>query len=380
MKIEEILHKNKLNHWEYDIEKLKVFVEEESKKYVGKGELCKAMGVYTDFLNNVEKKNNIKFNYNFNVGKFNPDFKAIYQDYNWCYQKYIIERKTYQEMADELGCSKRVIEKWCCERHQLNKHTMRKYLKLNTTQRKLITVSLLGDGHIDKRENQPIFIVSHAENQKEYLYWKYNILKDLCNKEPSIVNGKAKDFNGEYYFCQTQYRINTKIIDELAEIRNMTKQEIIKQLDKFQLSIFFLDDGYRSNSNWELCFATFNVNEKSLFIDMLKDKFGLVGKIKKDVRYFELNSDSSRKLDDIILKNIPNDLDIIKYKIIDNYITSPSEYVYVIDENKNKIGISAYFKHLHKGNYIPIREYLIEHDIHEIKYNELDKLQTTIGG
>lgn len=45
-----------------------------------------------------------------NIKKNNPKFKAIYQDYDWCYQKFVIENKSHREMAEEANCSLRVIQ------------------------------------------------------------------------------------------------------------------------------------------------------------------------------------------------------------------------------------------------------------------------------
>ena len=375
MELKDILKKDECNNWVYDINILKPYVEDISSNYSNIGELTKALGVYREFLSSVEKKYDFKFNYHFQHNKYSMNFKAIYQDYDWCYQKYVIERKTYQEMADELGCSKRVIEKWCSERHKLNQHTIRHHLKLTDMQKRLILASLLGDGHIDKRENNPIFIVSHAENQKDYLYWKHNILKNLCNKKPSIIQGKAKDYNGKIYECQKQYRMCTKVVDELAEYRKLSKIDIIKQLDEFQLSVYFLDDGCRDDSNWTLCVASFTQEEKEFFINYIKEKFNLIGYVTTfDNRYIKLTSDSSRDLDNIILKNIPNELDIVKYKIINKVITKPANYVYIIDKDNKKVGISAYFKNNpQRCQYQDLREYLLSKNIKEINYNRIDE-------
>ena len=51
----------------------------------------------------------------------------------------------------------------------------------------------------------------------------------------------------------------------------------------------------------------------------LKEDFNLTAyKSNSDKRYIKFNADSSRELDKIILDNIPNELDIIKYKILRN--------------------------------------------------------------
>jgi len=53
-------------------------------------------------------------------------------------------------------------------------------------------------------------------------------------------------------------------------------------------------------------------------INLLKEKFELICWQEKDVRYIRFDAPSSRKIDKIILNNIPNNLDIIKYKITEN--------------------------------------------------------------
>lgn len=252
------------------------------------------------------------------IRKNNINFKAIYQDYDWCYQKYVVERKTYEEMAEEAGTTKRTIEKWCSDKHKLNSHTLRNLIKLNDIQKQLVMFSMLGDGHIDKRETQPIFIVSHAENQKDYLFWKYDILKNICNKEPSYIAENKSGFGDREYVCQPTYRISTKIIDDLKPIRNMSKLEIINKLNEFGLAVHFLDDASCSKGEyWELCYAAFTEEEKELYRKILKERFGIEARLRKDNRYIGFGKEDSKKISDIILRNIPNDLDIIKCKILE---------------------------------------------------------------
>ena len=96
----------------------------------------------------------------------------------------------------------------------------------------------------------------------------------------------------------------------------MKKIDIINQLNEFGLSIFVLDDAYRSSSGWSICYANFSDEEKTAFINVLKNKFNILSNVNKDKRYLYIPSKYSKILDEIILRNIPNDLDIIKYKIL----------------------------------------------------------------
>ena len=267
-------------------------------------------------LSSVNSKVNqmeIKTNY-----KNSSKYKAIYQDYDWCYQKYMIEGLNHKEMAKEANCTKRVIEKWCQEKHRLTQEYRQINKKLNNLQKNLIIGSMLGDGHIDKREDQPMFIEVHAENQKDYLYYKYNTLIDFCNNPPTRKDACYKNFNGKLYLCQPSYRFCTRIYDCLLEYRGKSYTYLLNLMNEFSFSIWMLDDGYRDKSNWELCVAEYTQDDINYAINLLKEKFELICWQEKDVRYIRFDAPSSRKIDKIILNNIPNNLDIIKYKITEN--------------------------------------------------------------
>jgi hypothetical protein len=265
------------------------------------------------------KKQAMKLEYPI-VQTHNSKFKAIYQDYDWCYQKFIIENKNYKEISEEANCSLRVIQKWFSEKYKLNWRTRKNILSLNKKQIDLIIGSILGDGHIDKRPKYPNFIVSNSENQKEYLYWKYDIMKNLCNKEPTYNEPFVQKFpNGKEYLCQSFYKFQTRTMNCLVEYRDLSIYERIERLNEFSLSIFFLDDGSRNKNAWELCVAMFNDEDKKLFIKLMHDKFNIDGHYKDcDNRYFRINTEESKKVTEMILKNIPNELDVVKDKII-NY-------------------------------------------------------------
>lgn len=271
-------------------------------------------------------------------------FRAIYQDYEWCYNKYINQRMSYEEMAKEAGCTKRVIEKWCGDIHKLNSYTIRKHIHLTDLQKQIIMFGTLGDGHISKMENQPIYIESHSENEKEYLYWKYSILSNLCNMEPSYTPEHYKSFGTDkQYLCQGTYRMCTKIIDELIEIREMSRLDKIKKLNEFGLCLHILDDGSRSNL-WSVCLAEWSQEEMDEYQKKCTE-FGLCCKQNKDKKYYYFDAISSNKIDKMILKNIPNDLDIIQKKIINNeYIVNTCNYKYVLLNDGTKQSLSKYCK------------------------------------
>ena len=304
----------------------------------------------------------------------NVNYKAIYQDYNWCYERYINKGMSHEEMAKEADCSVRVIKKWCSDIHHLNNHTFKEKKKLSNDQIQLIKFSLLGDGHIDRRTDQPMYIESHAENQKKYLYWKYNIIKDLCNKEPSYIKPFDSYFEstGKTHHCQGQYRICTRIIYDLTKIRDMKRIDIIDELNEFGFSIHMLDDASRGESNWTLCLAEYSQEEIDLYIKICRKRFKLNAKQLKSKIYIIFDAISSRKIDQIILNNLPNDLDIIKYKILNNNIHTPQKYIYVHTSN-GEVGLSSYCRK-NKIPYLKAKEFIDDNNLTSINNEILDEV------
>lgn len=329
------------------------FVEYLKDEIINKREtinsLSKKMKISYRVIKNIVKENDIQIQ----IHNHNSSYKAIYQDYDWCYQKFMIEGLNHDEMAKEGNTSKRTIEKWCTEKHHLTQKYRQKNKQLNEIQRNLIIGSLLGDGHIDKRELQPTFIVSHAEEQKDYLFWKYNILKDFCNIKPTYYENKnAKTFpNGGKYKCQPYYRLCTRVHDCLIPLRIMSVKELLDNINEMSFSIALLDDGYRG-STWSYCIAPYMKEEKEYMINIFKTKFNINGYISdKDDRYMLFTAIDSKKIDDIILRNIPNNLDIIQYKIINNNkIKELSNYRMVKMKDGTECGLARFCKIYHIGN------------------------------
>ena len=324
-----------------------IFIKEELDKGETINSISKKIGVTYRVIKNIINKNNITIT----IHKNNSSYKAIYQDYDWCYQKYIVEGLSHEEMANESNTTKRTIEKWCCEKHRLTQKYRQKNKQLNNTQKSLIIGSLMGDGHINKKETQALFIVSHAINQKDYLFWKYEILKDLCNIPPVYYEASTRIFGDKAYNCQPFYRLSTRIHDCLIPIREMSIYQLLDNFDELAFCIAMLDDGSRENL-WSYCVAPYTEKEKQYIIKTFKYKFNINGYIREsDDRYLIFNAIDSKKIDDIILRNIPNNLDIIQYKIINNNkIKELSNYRMVKMKDGTECGLARFCKIYHIRN------------------------------
>ena len=355
--VREFIHKDtKRNKWVYGEEFIN-WLKVNSINYCSVKDLSDKTKINYHLVSKLNKQYQLEFI----PSKNDINFKAIYQDYDWCYQKFMVEGLNHEEMAVETSATKRTIEKWCTEKHRLTQKLRQENKVLNELQKYLIIGSLLGDGHIDKRETQPLFIVSHAKNQKDYLYFKYEILKDICNSPPSITKGGIHFFtdNPKGYLAQDSYRISTRIQDDLLKYRGMNNIELLNNLNEFSLAIWVLDDGYRGQSNWQICVADFTQEEKEYTVKHLMTEFDLECYItNSDDRYINFRATSTRVLDKMILENIPNELDIIQYKIINNdkicnaqhrvYIKSDGEDILLTDYCKDNNLEYKHTWHLHK--------------------------------
>ena len=143
-------------------------------------------------------------------------------------------------------------------------------------------------------------------------------------------------------------------------------------MDGLQISTLFLDDGNR-DTLWHLCFAEWNQEEKQILLNLLEHEYLIRGKIQKDNRYVSFDAISSKRIDEMILRNIHNDLDIIKKKITNNdKIKEYKKSLYVITDTE-KIGINRYCRamKINAKIIIPIL-YSMNLDFNEI--NEIDLL------
>lgn len=246
------------------------------------------------------------------VRKNSSTYKAEYNDFNWCFERFVTRCMTIEDIAEESGYSKRVLEKWIYEKHNIN---YKRDFKLTDRQRMMVISGCLGDGHIMK--DVPVYVESHAENQKDYICWKLSILSNMCHmKKASYYPPSIKIIDGKPSSCQAFYRISTREIEELGLIKAMSRMEMIGCLDAFGFSTHFLDDGYFNGCQWEICLAEWRREEKDFYMKNLRRLFNVNSYYAKDDRYIRLDSRSSATMNRIILQNVPNNLDIIQRKII----------------------------------------------------------------
>lgn len=258
--------------------------------------------------------------------------EPLYKNKDWLEYQFVQLGKECRDIALENNWTVRVVEKWCYEKYGINNNYRRDKYIPNKTQLQLIYGGLLGDGCISQRKdiNFTQYIFTQNEKHKEYIEWIFDKLKNMCKHKElqysSISKTIFKTIDGyKEYNKKPTYRISTRGYKFLKEIKNMSINKIIDNIDELGLSVYFLDDGSKKKNLWNLCMGNLNIDEVNYFINKLNE-FGIKHK-RIDIRknkntnkeyiylYFDVNN--SYKINTMIINNIPNNIDIVKKKVGD---------------------------------------------------------------
>jgi hypothetical protein len=183
---------------------------------------------------------------------------------------------------------------------------------LTQLQKSFLIGTLLGDGYLRqvKGRRNAFLEVNHSITQKEYVEWKYDLLKNLTRSGPKSRNG-----NGN----RVAYRFFTKQHPEFTKTMGLFYKDKKKcipdlELDPMMLAVWYMDDGSRCDkSNVYLNTQQFLKEDQYKLLKLLEN-IGLEGTLNKDKEYYRIRFKSSSipKLFGIIKKYIIPEM---KYKI-----------------------------------------------------------------
>ena len=183
---------------------------------------------------------------------------------------------------------------------------------LTQLQKPLIIGTLLGDGYLRqiKGRKNAFLEVNHSINQKDYVEWKYEIIKNLTRSGPKSRNGNGKRI--AYRFFTKQHPEFTKMMDLFYKNKKKCIPDLT--LDPIILAVWFMDDGSRcSESDVYLNTQQFSKDDQYKLLGFL-EKMGLDGTLNKDKEYYRIRFKTSSipKLFGMIEKYI---IPSMKYKI-----------------------------------------------------------------
>ena len=151
--------------------------------------------------------------------------------------------------------------------------------KISFSEKQLMFIigSLLGDGYLDKTTRGYSLRIHHGISQKEYVDYKYSLIRSFVNSEPKR-SGKA------YYFRTVSHSLLSDLrskfyIEHKKVIPSMFLQE---HFNSFALAIWIMDDGAADKRQLRINSQCFSLRENLWLIEFLQAKFGIKATVNVD--------------------------------------------------------------------------------------------------
>lgn len=131
------------------------------------------------------------------------------------------------------------------------------------------------------RSKEASFVVDHSGKQKDYVLWKYEILREFVNKEPRIL---ARIYHKDKKRYLTSVRFQTLNHPEFTfwyEIFYRDGRKIIPKnireilTSPLALAVWFMDDGNKNHQAVFLNTQQLQISEQERLMKCLHDNFGL---------------------------------------------------------------------------------------------------------
>jgi hypothetical protein len=159
-------------------------------------------------------------------------------------------------------------------------------------QKEFIAGTLLGDGCLLQTTRGYCLRIHQGIKQKDYVEWKYNIMKNLVNTHPKLCQRG-------YYFRT----VSNPVFDEYRQIfyeekRKKVPENIENLLTPLGLAVWIMDDGSRDKGCVRISTHSFSYSDQLKLQETLKAKFGIKCNIQKakDKFWLWIKSESTSNL------------------------------------------------------------------------------------
>ena len=231
--------------------------------------------------------------------------------------------KTFQEIADHMGCSVMVAKRrfkelgLCSEQKQTSSYEYYE-VELSGSQKQMVMGSLLGDGTITK---SGAYSCSHSVKQKEYFDYKMKVLFNLHSNHSQKYAHNYDHFKTvpeSVHFTTgcNKYLYNLRNI-YYPEGKKIFPYEYLRDnMGAEGLAYWYCDDGYIYNKTSRICTYGYSYEEQKLVSKFLQEKFGIDSSIdhrkSRGDYYIRLKVQETKDFIDLIR---PHLIDSMKYKI-----------------------------------------------------------------
>lgn len=161
-------------------------------------------------------------------------------------------------------------------------------LSLSALQKRVLCGTLMGDGCIipTASDNNYRLQIEQSDQQREYLFWKYEIFKEFVVTPPKYIASLGS------------WRFRTISHKEFVQLRSIFYRDGKKVLpqnlyflaDPLVLAVWFMDDGsHYSNGSYIINTQNFTPKENIRIINFLSDNFGLKSlTLHRDRKYYRI--------------------------------------------------------------------------------------------
>ena len=185
----------------------------------------------------------------------------------------------------------------------MNTRLAREARKLSFTQSQLMFIvgTLLGDGYLDKTTRGYSLRIHHGVIQKEYVDYKYSLVKNFVNSHP-------KQSGNAYYFRTVSHPslLGLRNVFYSAKRKILPKDFLNDNFDPFALAIWIMDDGAKDGNQLRINSQSFTYQENLWLIKFLQAKFGIEAKLNIDKGKYRLRirSKSMNFLKNLVLPHM----------------------------------------------------------------------------
>jgi recombination protein RecA len=162
---------------------------------------------------------------------------------------------------------------------------------LSESTRDIILGSLLGDGSLAKnpKYKNARFSFRHSIKQKDYFFWKMQMLQEICGESCYWLQGTEKKPDG---WGTKKYRFQSRALPSLTELYDLTHYRVsgtkvrvtrkwLNRLSPLSLAIWWMDDGSLVSDSRQgvICTDGFSLKEVKIINQYFKNILKIETKI-----------------------------------------------------------------------------------------------------
>lgn len=171
--------------------------------------------------------------------------------------------------------------------------SLKRGMQLTPTQRSFIIGSMLGDAtmRVGIKGKNANFKIDHCLEQKEYVFWKYEILKNFVTTSPKLSYRTTKEgvrYKKSWWFRTLRHPVLTEIYNQFYTKdsyrcgKKIVPDFVLENLDPFAMAVWVMDDGCYSQEKIDISTYSFTLQEIERLCSTIKNKLKITMLYYKD--------------------------------------------------------------------------------------------------